>query len=345
MRIFALLLLSCLAIVAFRRQEKNVPQCSSAINSPANQTKNILFQSADAGTTWSDLSQGLPENFMANSAFAQNGELYLADRKGVLYHKSNAGNWQREEISGIFPDAGGVFSSEIVVNGIFAGRSQPYATVYDNGFFRRVPGTGQWQSMGAALPDKLVYSFVENADGVLFVGCDSGIYKSADDGKSWEKVFSEGFVNNLAVSNGVLMGNSAKGLIRSADGGANWDTVLSEQNGAFKFDLTSGNFVAIRVGGVITNGTAAIPLRTSTDAGKTWQPMYTGPTDFKGVYDFTKVGKYFFCCHKGGISRSSDGGNTWELVREAIEVTKVPMRYELIVSGDDVIAVLLFAGC
>jgi len=141
------------------------------------------------------------------------------------------------------------------------------------------------------------------------------------------------------------LGNSGKGLIRSTDGGEHWDAVLSDKDGIFKFNLTKGNFVAIRVAGIVTNSAAAIPLRSSTDAGKTWQPMYMGPTVFEGLYDFANAGKHLFCCHKGGISRSSDGGNTWELVREAIEDTSKPLRYELIVSGENVIAVLLFAGC
>jgi|GEM_PF-2073996 len=73
MRIFALLLLCCLSIVAFRSQNTNAAQCSSTVSSPTNPTKNFLFQTADGGETWKDLSQGLPEKFMANSAFAQDG--------------------------------------------------------------------------------------------------------------------------------------------------------------------------------------------------------------------------------------------------------------------------------
>jgi len=168
--------------------------------------------------------------------------------------------------------------------------------------------------------------------------------KRWNDGKSWKQVFFEGFVNRLAASDGVLLGCSRKGVIRSTDGGENWDCVLPDANGVYEFNLTSKNFVAIRAAGIVTNSAEAIPLQSSVDAGKTWQPT-TGPSVFKGVYSYVNAGKNLFCCHKGGVSRSKDNGNTWELVREAIKNDKVPMRYELVVSGETAIAVLLFAGC
>ncbi len=345
MRIFAFLSLSCLAIVAFRSQNSGIPQSSSHLSHPVGQAKNILFQTADGGETWNDMSLGLPEKFVANSAFAQDDEVYLADRAGVLYHKSAqvGSTWQREEISGIFPDAGGLFQEEIVVNGIFAGSKQPYASVYANGFFRRSPGTGKWESLASALPDKRVYSMVENSDGAIFVGGESGIYKTTDDGKSWKHVYFEGFANQLVAANGVLLAGAGSGLIRSSDGGEHWDTVLPNKGAQYVLNVNEGAFVAIRQAWGSCS-TAASPLQSSTDAGLSWQPIYTGPTEFKGVYDLKKAGKYIFCCHKDGVSRSKDGGSSWETVREALDPNK-PFRYELLVSGENVFAVVLFAGC
>jgi hypothetical protein len=346
MRIFALLLLSCLTIVAFRSKRPDLPQCSAATDSPANHTENILFQTADGGKTWKDVSLGLPNKFVANSAFTQNGELYLADRSGVIYHKSklDSGVWEREEIGGIFSDAGGLFPEEIVINGLYAGRAQPYASVYDKGIFRRNSGTGLWEPLNTALPEKRVYAFVENSDGAIFVSGESGVYKSMDDGKSWKQVYFEGYVTHLQAFNGILLASSNKGVLRSANGGEQWEQVMPEGDGFYKFDLTKENFVAVRFAGIVTDAYPAISLRSSADAGLTWPPMYTGPIEFKGLYDFKKAGKYLFCCHKGGISRSGDGGNTWELVREPID-SKEPLRYELLISGDTVFAVVVFAGC
>ncbi|MCF0072701.1 hypothetical protein LZD49_19630 [Dyadobacter sp. CY261] len=62
----------------------------------------------------------------------------------------------------------------------------------------------------------------------VFIGCDKGIFKSDDSGKTWKQVYDGGWVMKLVESNGVLMATSQRGIIRSIDDGENWVNVINE---------------------------------------------------------------------------------------------------------------------
>ena len=63
--------------------------------------------------------------------------------------------------------------------------------------------------MHNSLEDHTVRTVLETPDGVVFVGCESGLYKSADGGNSWKQVYAEDGINSLAVSGGVLICGAA----------------------------------------------------------------------------------------------------------------------------------------
>ena len=238
--------------------------------------------------------------------------------------------------------------------GIYYGRSGPYVSIYKGGFFRKTTGTNKLKSMHDALENKTVSAVVENPDGTLFVSSAKGVFKSKDDGKTWKHTFAEGWVQDLVAANGVLVGNSLHGLIRSTDEGENWEQVLHDEGGIYSISVIDGHFAVVRVAGSTRPDSEANPLensllRTSSDGGKTWDRMNSGllDADFqpaKYIYDLQQAGKYLFCCHDGGISRSSDWGESWELVRSAASL-KQPYRFALVVSGEKVFVAVVWGGC
>ncbi|MCK6694850.1 MAG: YCF48-related protein [Thermoanaerobaculia bacterium] len=261
---------------------------------------NIVFQSADGGQTWQDISAGLPGNLAVGRAYADGNEIYLAAESG-LYHKSAAlvaPNWEKE-----------FFPNEKVTN-IFPGQKGLYASIYNSGFYKGLPGTGIWNAMDNTLSDKTVRTVLETPDGSVFVGCESGLYKSADSGKSWKQVYAEEGANSLAVSGDALICATYSGLLRSTDGGR-WQ------------------------------GGKPNKLFTSTDGGKTWQRIDKGLPLVRHIHDVVQAGKFLFCSTDAGIFRSSDVGKTWELVRLPADEREM---IHLAVSGQTVFAVLVF-GC
>jgi len=319
------------------------PQCAEKAQPTA---ANIVFQSTDGGQTWQDVSAGLPVDFGVGRIFADGSEVFLASESG-LYHSSTAlvaPKWEKE-----------LFLNE-KISDVFPGQNGLYASSYRNGFFKGILGTGIWTPMHNALKDKTVRTVFETPNGNIFVGCESGIFKSTDGGSTWKQVFDEG-VNSFAASGDVLICGSYRGMLRSTDGGEHWDLVLTGAGGAYNTKLIGVRFVTITDGDKPWNEASSDGmtnrLYSSADNGKTWQRMDEGIAqirigdemfDFfpptRVINDIEQAGEYLFCSLNAGIFRSSDWGKTWELVRPS----NGKKMLNLAVSGKVIYAVVV-VGC
>ena len=196
-------------------------------------------------------------------------------------------------------------------------------------------GTGIWTSPYASLEDKKVITLLEISEGVVFVGTDNGLYKSADGGNTWKTVFSEGFIRGLTASEGVLLACGNKGIFRSTDGGEHWSRVSEAGFYGIKTGVHNGRFIAI-----VENQQSR--LCASSDGGQSWQYIDGGLPQNAGIYDVEQLGDSIFCSTDAGIYRSSDEGQTWELVRES---TNPQVFYRLTVSNGVLYALKAFGGC
>jgi photosystem II stability/assembly factor-like uncharacterized protein len=297
---------------------------------------NIVFKSADGGQTWQDISEGLPENLQGNDFqgdgfqrdgfFANDSGLYLSAGDGIYHSERNstAPFWKKE----IFPDKQG---------SIAPGKTGIFAYDYRGGFLRRINGTSVWSPMYTTFQGKEIRTVFETAGGTVFIGSDSGLFKSTDSGKTWKHVRTQGWVMKLVESNGVLLATSQGGIIRSTDDGENWDGVLNEGGVGIAVERIKGGFSAI----VANTQSLSRTVRTSYDGGETWQPIDAGLTPHLLTASIIEVGEYFFCGHPEGIFRSSDKGKTWKLLLPSIE-NKV---FNLCVSGNVIYAIARNGGC
>jgi photosystem II stability/assembly factor-like uncharacterized protein len=283
---------------------------------------NIIFQSSDGGQTWQDISAGLPKGLGVGRIVADHGQVFLTSQKGLYYSSSTAATpvWESEDFWGT------------EISGIFAGPTGLYLSSYQHGFFKKIPGAGLLIPMHNNLKDKSVRTVLESTDGTLFVGCESGIFKSTDSGSTWKHVFAEDGVNTFAEAEGVLVCATYGGLLRSTDGGEHWDWTFTEDGPAFGTSFVDGRFVTITQGGKDWQDNPMSRLRASADGGKTWQPMDEGFSAGQFVYnnevmgdlssigsirninDVKKAGQYLFCSCDAGIFRSADWGKNWEPV-------------------------------
>ena len=298
--------------------------CQQAAEKTPTTAVNIIYQSTDGGQTWQDISVGLPEILGVGSVFAWNDEVLLGTEEGV--YRRNAGiatpHWEND------------FLMDKRVTAIYPGRSGPYVTSWGNGFFRILPGSGIWIPMHQALKDKNIQAVLESPDGALFVACDSGIYKSVDDGKSWRQVFDDGQVMSLSASNGMLFGGGTRGVLRANARGEQWDWVLRDEGAAVNTGNIEGGIAAITYDGDLKR------LYTSTDTGNSWQQAAESDTPVRLSTDIKQAGEYLFYSEDTGVFRSADKGKSWQLVFPV----KGKRMFSLVATGQTIYAITM-VGC
>ncbi|MCB0542677.1 MAG: hypothetical protein KDC70_04135 [Saprospiraceae bacterium] len=268
----------------------------------------VVLQSVDGGLSWQGAGTGLPADVHAYAVLADDDEVLLGAYSG-LYRSNTALSapaWQRE------------FFMNDNITGIFPGQAGPYVVCYNQGFFQNLTGTDIWMPVHNNLEDKSVYAVLENGAGALFVGCESGIFKSVDQGNTWLQVYNGPRVTSLAVANGVLVGSTTRGILRSTDAGEHWDWALNSNEPSLSVRHIREGFVTILQGDRTFEPVKINELMLSTDGGASWQRMSESlPEALRDVYALEEVGEYLFACSENGIFRSEDRGKTWKHVLAA----------------------------
>ncbi len=298
----------------------------TAQDSSRTEIVNTVFKSTDGGQTWQDISEGLPGNVQGEGFFANDKGFYWC-AANELYHStanSSAASWKKE----VFPAAHSSITPS--KNGIFA-------YTYAGEFLQKPNGTNEWSPIFTNFPEKEIRTVYETSGGTVFIGCDNGLFKSTNSGKTWKQVHNGGWAMKMVESNGVLMATSQVGIIRSTDGGENWDAVISEGGVGIAVECIKGGFAAITYN--TTSETRRV--RTSYDGGKTWQAIDAALPASLSIASIVQVGDDFFCGHPGGIFKSSDKGKTWQLLLPSMG-NKV---FNLSVSGNVIYAVPRDGGC
>jgi hypothetical protein len=300
---------------------------------------NVILQSKDGGRTWQDISLDLPENGEPQDFFAGESDVYLRLKNSMYHSKSNSATpvWEKANV----PDPG---KASIVFN-----RSGVMAYNYEGEVYKKLPATGTWLPIYQDFKKRSMRTIFETSNGTLFLGFDSGLYKSADKGKSWKQVQNEGWLGSLVESEGVLMGTGQKGIMRSTDNGEHWEWVISEGGVGVAVERIEGGFAAISYNTI----TKSRRIRISLDSGKTWKaidetiqpllyiPSFNGFSDAASISSIKQMGNYFICGHPIGILVSPDMGKTWNVAHKGVE-QKV---FKVFASGNTLYAVQMIMGC
>lgn len=84
---------------------------------------------------------------------------------------------------------------------------------------------------------------MELPNGAILLACNKGIFKSVDDGKTWNQVYNDENVYTMSLSNDVIIAGCSSGLIRSIDKGEHWTQVLTDDRGTSTTKVIEGRFL------------------------------------------------------------------------------------------------------
>lgn len=300
---------------------------------------NIVFQSTDGGQSWQDVSAGLPSGIQVWGIYASGVEVLLSTENNLYRSQAVSAPmmWTDESVGKSFPLER--------IEDVFPAEAGLYAFSVRQGLFENINGLGLWVPVFDDLKGELIRSVFETSEGAILVGCNNGIFKSDDDGKTWKKVFAKEIVTHLVEKEGTLFASSRAGLVRSTDGGGQWEPVLGQNSFVFRIEPIKGGIVAtVQIEGAASGedrGKDFIgKLLFSADQGQTWQEINGNLPPAHFIFDIKQVDNHLFCSIEAGIFRSADQGKTWELVFPSDSKT-----FQLAVSGKVVFAVLGNAGC
>jgi photosystem II stability/assembly factor-like uncharacterized protein len=195
----------------------------------------MLIESSDGGNSWESILPGFYITFAVNSS----GDIFVSTYSdytsvGHLLRSTDAGltwnntNWYNTRITDI----------DVYQNILYASYSQGVGTTSDWG--------DHWFYDNAESGTSSVNAIVYDNDGNLYAAAgnyffdDSGIYKSIDDGKTWNRIF---LILSSTVANGLIYLNNGEmfygsstysgtingGIFKSIDGGYNWQRIVTDE--------------------------------------------------------------------------------------------------------------------
>lgn len=228
-------------------------------------------------------------------AFDSDQTIYLLTQQGVIYKSTNAGK-KFSVLSKIGKD----FSNEtasIVISPNFPSDPTLYASSSDPGVFQSSDAGKTWQSvsedssLGETSSIRLAISPNYKADKTVFAGTNQGLFVTTDAGKTWDKLSSSanienGYIEGVAISPNYqndqtfIVSVRGQGLFKSVNRGQTFTPIGND-------DL------------------AFARMNNVPCAGK--------PIQFSPAYA-TDNTLYGFGSAQSELFKSTDGGNTWEIM-------------------------------
>jgi photosystem II stability/assembly factor-like uncharacterized protein len=238
-------------------------------------TRGGLFISTDRGASWTRSDNGLPNGTVTAIAVSPD---YAADR--TIFFGTDMGRVQRSRDGGAtWQTVYDTFFSpgDIAISPQFATDRTVFLVLGYSGF-KSTDGGDTWQSV--SLPASTIRFSPDYAnDHTLFAGATpGGVYRSTDNGFSWQQVNSglnsSEYVHSLAISpnyaaDRTLFAGTGSGIFVTTNGGDTWSTASGISTETVISLAVSPNFAVDRtvVAGTFGN------LYISTDGGANWSAL------------------------------------------------------------------------
>lgn len=281
-----------------------------------------LFVSSDQGLTWTRSSNFQTGGVYALSfSFSTTTTLYLTSHDGNVWRSDDNGvTWTNITRGSVTGNVYQIAQVATIPASILAGSSK--------GVFK-LSGTTSWQALFSAAAGTKVVAITANAAvspaSYWVATTDKGIYRSSDDGVSWNSANSglgnwnvHALLADTSVSPVRLYAGTMGGVYRSENNGDSWTLANAGlNNGNIYSLLLDKTSVPNRLYAGTANG-----VYRSTDNGNNWVPLNAGlqTTPISGLL-LDSTGDIYASSTKYGVFKSADHGVTWTNITGTLPTT------------------------
>ncbi len=266
------------------------------------------YISPDNGATW-NLVQNTSTNAMANHLIFLNNKIIMSTNQGLYESFDSGATWQLNNtgITGLEIESFGENSAYI-----FAGTD-------NQGVFRSSDGGLNWELINTGINtfNSLHVTSIINVNDDMYLGTGDGVYKSTNNGNSWDFIFNPGLniaTHALDYDNGVLVtGASGIGIYISQDFGVTW--TLTSTNGI----STNVDYESIEIiGNTIIVSTTNSEIFVSENLGASWNNRSI-PGGFSTTSDLQLINNKLYAATNRGLFISDNLGVSWRLYNTDIK--------------------------
>ncbi|MFM2393257.1 MAG: hypothetical protein RLZZ546_1239 [Bacteroidota bacterium] len=279
-----------------------------------------LMTSQDAGTTWQNISAGLPEYSTIKDIAFGKSKIYVGYNKDSIFSKDLASTdqWQVEDLDMYMVNQ----SVGKMLSRIFTTNKNIYAEVIFGKLFRKASRShAYWQPLDKPDEYQVISELKEDAKENVFIATSYGLFVSKDDCKSWQHIFKMATVFDFEIIDNEIFVSSNQGIFSSHDMGQNWQAhnlvhdgfkMVNHQANSYKFIATNHELIAIKdynVRSLLNN----IRIQSFNLKEKKWaiHPAnnYVGSLPFAN--SIVIEGNNIYCGYAEGIVLSQDNGKKW----------------------------------
>jgi photosystem II stability/assembly factor-like uncharacterized protein len=323
----------------------------SSDNYYAGTDQNGIYRSTNLGASWEDFDQGFPNdiNVIRSMACISDTEILASASWNSTQNcrlSLVTGVWNKIFLKFLPYPFHSIFKSK--KNTIFVGIGKLLRS--DNSNYDTL-----YRSDSGIVHDNIV-SINGTPDGELYLSANtslgrngSGIYRSLDDGKSWQRILDTiagGTIlgcmyttksqeqKNVVYAGVINISGSWSGLLRTTNDGASWDTLLINHSIYDVVTVDSVIFASVQYGGIYR----------SSDNGLKWRLINQGLTYFPEVRSLTvtKTKAVLAATYGGGIYILYFGDSIWHNISKGLPFTSV--RSIALESTDTIYAGTTFTG-
>ncbi|MBL7791556.1 MAG: T9SS type A sorting domain-containing protein [Saprospiraceae bacterium] len=207
------------------------------------------------------------------------------------------------------------------------------------GLFKSTDNGVTWSPIEATLTSNFRYTqdiVVHPQTGHVYAGTSTGVYRTTNDGETWQRVLS-GFCYDLYyMPDGNLYASNTSNIYRSQTGNNNQWTRITAAGSGFATDGDRTEFTVSHsnpnfIYAILSNNGAATSVYFTPNGGQTWvqrsQPRWDNGNEFtngQAWYDLDIAVDPFNANHviAGGVPtmRSTDGGFSWQRFGNSMHV-------------------------